>query len=231
MFFGLFFSLVTVFPTGDRNGADVTKYQPIKLAAMEGLFESEKAAPLAIIGMPESKERKLLDPILVPDILSFLAYGNIDANVKGLNEYKTVLWPPVELTYYAYHVMVGLGTIFIAVLGVAALLLLLKRLEKARLVLWALMLLMPFPYIANEAGWTVSEVGRQPWIIYGLLKTADGASPTVAGGEVLFTLIGFLGMYFILGVLFIYLTLREIAVGPSPRRRMVVAPGASEAPA
>jgi cytochrome d ubiquinol oxidase subunit I len=231
VFFGLFFSLVTVFPTGDRNGADVTKYQPIKLAAMEGLFESEKAAPLAIIGMPESKERKLLDPILVPDILSFLAYGNIDANVKGLNEYKTVLWPPVELTYYAYHVMVGLGTIFIAVLGVAALLLLLKRLEKARLVLWALMLLMPFPYIANEAGWTVSEVGRQPWIIYGLLKTADGASPTVAGGEVLFTLIGFLGMYFILGVLFIYLTLREIAVGPSPRRRMVVAPGASEAPA
>ena len=231
VFFGLFFSLVTVFPTGDRNGADVTKYQPIKLAAMEGLFESEKAAPLAIIGMPESKERKLLDPILVPDILSFLAYDNIAANVKGLNEYKTVLWPPVELTYYAYHVMVGLGTIFIAVLGVAALLLLLKRLEKARLVLWALMLLMPFPYIANEAGWTVSEVGRQPWIIYGLLKTADGASPTVAGGEVLFTLIGFLGMYFILGVLFIYLTLREIAVGPSPRRRMVVAPGASEAPA
>ena len=122
VFFGLFFSLVTVFPTGDRNGADVTKYQPIKLAAMEGLFESEKAAPLAIIGMPESKERKLLDPILVPDILSFLAYGNIDANVKGLNEYKTVLWPPVELTYYAYHVMVGLGTIFIAVLGVACLL-------------------------------------------------------------------------------------------------------------
>ena len=227
--FALVFSLVTIFPTGDRNGSDVTRYQPVKLAAMEGLFRSEKDAPLAIIGMPEAKEHRLIDPILVPDILSFLAYGNIDANVKGLDEYKTVLWPPVELTYYAYHVMVGLGTIFIAVAGIAVLLLLLKRLEQARLVLWALMLLMPFPYIANEAGWTVSEVGRQPWIIYGLLKTADGASPTVAGGEVLFTLIGFLGMYFVLGVLFIYLTLREIGQGPAPRRRPASLPGATEA--
>jgi cytochrome d ubiquinol oxidase subunit I len=228
---GLVFSLVTVFPTGDRNGADVTQYQPIKLAAMEGLFESSTDAPLAIIGMPDTKMHKLIDPILVPDILSFLAYGNIGADVKGLNDYATVLWPPVELTYYAYHVMVGLGTIFITVMGVAALLLYLKRLERERIVLWALMLLMPFPYIANEAGWTVTEVGRQPWIIYGLLKTADAASPTVAGGEVMFTLIGFLGMYFLLGVLFIYLTLREIALGPQRRPRAVTTLGGVEAPA
>ena len=227
---GLVFSLVTVFPTGDRNGADVTEYQPIKLAAMEGLFESAKDAPLAIIGMPDTQTRKLIDPILVPDILSFLAYGNINANVKGLNDYATVLWPPVELTYYAYHVMVGLGTIFIALTALAALLLFLKRLERSRWVLWALMLLMPFPYIANEAGWTVTEVGRQPWIVYGLIKTADAASPTVAAGEVVFTLLGFLGMYFVLGVLFIYLTLREIALGPEPRRRLTVVPGV-EAPA
>ena len=79
------------------------------------------------------------------------------------------------------------------------------------------MLLMPFPYIANEAGWVVSEVGRQPWIIYGLMRTARGVSPTVAGGEAVFTLIGFAGMYFLLGVLFLYLVLREIALGPTVR--------------
>ena len=229
--FALVFSVVTVFPTGDRNGADVTQYQPIKLAAMEGLFDSARGAPLAIIGMPDTHNHTLIDPILVPDILSFLAYGNFHADVKGLRDYDTVLWPPVELTYYAYHVMVGLGTIFIGIMALAALLLYLKRLEQTRIVLWALMLLMPFPYIANEAGWTVTEVGRQPWIIYGVLKTSDAASPTVAGGEVVFTLIGFLGMYFVLGVLFIYLTLREIAAGPAPRRRPPALPVTSEAPA
>ena len=208
------FSILVIFPSGDRNSADVTAYQPIKLAAMEGLFESTTGAPLAIIGMPDSHTRSLIDPIFVPDILSFLAYGNFQANVKGLNAYAAGLEPPVELTYYAYHVMVGLGTIFVAIATLAALYLWRKRLFDARWILWLLMLAMPFPYIANEAGWVVSEVGRQPWIIYGVMRTAAGVSPTVANGEAVFTLIGFAGMYFLLGVLFLYLVLREIAVGP-----------------
>lgn len=123
--------------------------------------------------------------------------------------------PPVELTYYAYHIMVGLGTIFVAVAGVATLLLLFGRLFTARPVLWALMLAMPFPYIANESGWVVTEVGRQPWIVYGLMRTSAGASANVAAGETIFTLIGFLGIYCLLGFLFLYLTLREIAHGPA----------------
>ncbi len=210
------FSVLAIFPTGDRNGADVTEYQPVKLAAMEGLFESTRGAPLAIIGMPDIPNKRLIDPIFVPDLLSFLAYGNFNADVKGLNAYAAAIQPPVELTYYAYHVMVGLGTIFLAVSGVAVLLLLYRaRLYTARWMLWALMLMMPFPYIANEAGWVVSEVGRQPWIVYGLMKTSDATSPTVAAGETIFTLIGFLGMYFILGLLLVYLTLREIDAGPA----------------
>jgi cytochrome d ubiquinol oxidase subunit I len=214
----LVFSLLAIFPTGDRNSADITAYQPVKLAAMEGLFDTTNGAPLAIIGMPDTKSRTLIDPILVPDVLSFLAYGNFNANVKGLKEYATELWPPVELTYYAYHIMVGLGTIFVAVAGLAALLLVWgKRLFATPLMLWALMLIMPFPYIANEAGWMTTEVGRQPWIIYGLMKTSEGMSPNVVTGETLFTLIGFCGMYFVLGVLFIYLVLREIAYGPGGR--------------
>jgi cytochrome bd ubiquinol oxidase subunit I len=211
---GLSFALLAIFPTGDRNGRDVTTYQPIKLAAMEGLFASTRGAPLAIIGMPDIGRRNLIDPIFVPDFLSFLAYGNFRANVNGLDAYARELWPPVELTYYAYHVMVGLGTIFAAVAAIAVLLLALGRLWAARWMLWILMLLMPFPYIANEAGWTAAEVGRQPWIIYGLMQTAQGSSPTVVSGETVFTLIGFAGMYFLLGVLFLYLILREIGLGP-----------------
>jgi cytochrome d ubiquinol oxidase subunit I len=211
---GFIFCMLAMFPTGDRNGADVTAAQPVKLAAMEGLFESAPGAPLAIIGMPDSSTRTLIDPIYVPSMLSFLAYGNFNANVDGLEKYARALWPPVELTYYAYHIMVGLGTIFAAVLGIATLLLLWGgRLYRAPAVLWVLMLLMPFPYIANEAGWTVSEVGRQPWIVYGVMRTADGSSPTVASGETLFTLIGFAGMYFLLGVLFLFLVLRQLDEG------------------
>jgi cytochrome bd ubiquinol oxidase subunit I len=208
-------SALIVFPTGDRNGSDVTIYQPVKLAAMEGLFQSTRGAALAIIGMPNVPDRELIDPIVVPDLLSFLAYGNFRANVDGLTSYATELWPPVELTYYAYHVMVGLGTIFVAVAAGAALLLWREHLYRMPLALWVLLLVMPFPYVASEAGWIVAEVGRQPWVIYGLMKTAAGVSPNVVAGETVFTLIGFAGMYVLLGVLFVLLTLRTIGIGPA----------------
>jgi cytochrome bd ubiquinol oxidase subunit I len=211
----LVFSMLSVFPTGDQNGKDVSEFQPVKLAAMEGLFENRTGAPLAIIGMPDVRNQTLIDPVLVPDVLSFLAYGNMNANVKGLRAYARPLWPPMELTYYAYHVMVGLGTLFAGIAVLAAFFLWRKRLFTMRWLLWILMLAMPFPYIANEAGWIVTEVGRQPWIIYGLMRTSDATSPTVVTGETIFTLIGFAGMYFILGLLFIYLVLREIGQGPS----------------
>jgi cytochrome bd ubiquinol oxidase subunit I len=210
----LVFAMFAIFPSGDRNGRYVTAYQPVKLAAMEGLFTTEREAPLAIIGMPDTSGRRLIDPIFMPDFLSFLAYGNFRANVNGLDAYARDLWPPVELTYYAYHVMVGLGTILVTVAALAVVLLFFGGLWSARWLLWILMLLMPFPYIANEAGWITTEVGRQPWIIYGLMRTAQAGSPTVAGGETLFTLIGFAGMYFLLGVLFLLLVLREIGTGP-----------------
>lgn len=211
---GIFASIIVVFPTGDRNSADVTHYQPAKLAAMEGLFKSARGAPLAILGMPDTQHDTLIDPLYVPDVLSFLAYGNFRANVSGLSTYPKDERPPVELTYYAYHVMVGLGTIFGGIMGVAALLLMLRRLAGSRWMLWILMLAMPFPYIANEAGWMVTEIGRQPWIVYGLMRTAAATSPTVVAGETVFTTIGFAGMYFLLGVLFLLLILREIAHGP-----------------
>jgi cytochrome bd ubiquinol oxidase subunit I len=211
---GLVFAILAIFPTGDRNGKSVATFQPEKLAAMEGLFTTARGAPIAIVGMPDTARKYLIDPIFVPDFLSFLTYGSFTANVRGLNAYARKFWPPVELTYYAYHVMVGLGTIFVAVMAVAVALLAMRKLWRARAMLWILMLVMPFPYIANEAGWIVTEVGRQPWIIYGIMQTASGNSPTVNPGETIFTLIGFSGMYFLLGVLFLYLVLREIGIGP-----------------
>lgn len=208
------FSALTVFPTGDRNSANVTAYQPIKLAAMEGLFRSEKGAPLAILGMPDTQAQRLLDPLEVPDILSFLAYGNFRANVAGLAAYPHSLWPPVALTYYAYHVMVGLGTAFFAIGALGILLLWRDAITRTPLFWWIVLLTMPFPLIANEAGWVTAEVGRQPWIVYGLMRTSAGISPTVVAGEAIFTLIGFAGVYMLLGLLYLFVTFREVQSGP-----------------
>jgi cytochrome bd ubiquinol oxidase subunit I len=112
--------------------------------------------------------------------------------------------------------MAGLGTLFIATMGIAALLAWRGRLVRNRAMLWVLMLAFPFPYIANTAGWLTAELGRQPWVVFGLMRTAAGASPMVHSGTALFTLIGFAGIYFVLGVLFLYLVGREIAHGPRP---------------
>ncbi len=222
---GAIFSLTQAFPTGDMGSKNVARSQPVKLAAMEGLFASEAGAPLAILGMPDVENARLIDPIFVPEALSFLAYGQRRAEVAGLVAYPRSLWPPVELTYYGYHIMVGLGTIFIAIMFVGVLLLRGARLYRARWYLWILMLSLPFPYIANETGWMVAEVGRQPWLVQGLLRTSDGTSTNVAAGETIFTLLGFAGIYLALGLLFLLLAGRLIARGPGPEQPR--APGAA----
>src|SRR3989442_1472017 len=122
--------------------------------------------------------------------------------------------PALPLLYFAYHVMVGLGTIFIAVLGLAAWRLRGGRLYASRGLLWALMLMLPFPSIANTAGWLTAELGRQPWLVLGLMRTQEGSSPSVSAGNALFTLIGFMGMYTVLSILFLVLVYREIEHGP-----------------
>jgi len=192
----------------------VTRYQPIKMAAMEGLFETQEGAPLAIIGMPDTERGELLDPIYVPRALSYLAYGDFRAKVIGLNDYPKDLHPPVEIVYYAYHIMVGLGTIFIAVLAGATLLLWRRRLFGSRACLWVLMLAVPFPYIANQAGWMVAEMGRQPWVVYGVQRTAEATSTNVSAGMTIFTVLGFMGLYTVMAILYLFLCARIIDRGP-----------------
>jgi cytochrome d ubiquinol oxidase subunit I len=212
---GLPACILVAFPTGDRQGKLVAEHQPATLAAMEGLFESGPNAELAIIGQPDVKNRKLENPIVVPGALSFLVYGTFGSNVKGLNDFPEKEWPGnVELLYYCYHIMVGLGTIFVLVMAVAAFLLWRNKLHQSRKVLWVLMLSVPFPYIATTAGWWTAELGRQPWVVYGLLRTAGGGSPQVNAGNVVFTTLGFAGLYLVLGILFLYQVLRELNRGP-----------------
>jgi len=215
---GLLFSLVSLFPTGAKHGENIARFQPIKMAAMEGLFETQEGAPLAIIGMPDSEKGVLLDPIYVPRVLSYLAYGDFRAKVVGLNDFPADARPPVELVYYAYHMMVGLGTIFIAIMAVGVFLLARRRLTTTRGYLWLLMLAMPFPYIANHAGWMVAEVGRQPWIAYGLQRTVDATSTNVSEGMTMFTLLGFMGLYALIGLFYVFLFIRIVEAGPETAR-------------
>ena len=194
----------------------IAQHQPVTLAAMEGLFESQPGAPLALIGQPNASERKIDNPILIPNALSFLTYRAWKAEVKGLNAFPEDQWPTnIELLYFSYHIMVGLGTVFIAVMVIAAFLLWRGKLFGSRWMLWILMLSLPFPYIANTAGWMTAEIGRQPWLVYSLMRTADGYSKMVSAGNGLFTLLGFMGMYTVLSIFFLFLVRREIEHGPS----------------
>lgn len=212
---GLLFSLTSLFPTGSFHAERVSRLQPAKTAAIEGLFETQRGAPMAIIGMPDTDAKRLLDPILIPDALSYLMYGTASAPVTGLNDIPPDEQPPVELVYYAYHIMVGLGTIFIALFVLSALALWRGTLFTSKALLWALMLAMPFPYIANEAGWVVAEVGRQPWVVYGLLRTTAATSTNVSGGMTIFTLLGFMGLYLLVGALYTLVFLRIVHQGPN----------------
>jgi cytochrome d ubiquinol oxidase subunit I len=214
---GLLASLLVAFPTGDRQGKLVAAHQPAALAAMEGRWNSGTWAEINFIGQPDVPNRRLDNPLRMPGILSFIAYGAFDSNVKGLSEFPPDQWPPnIELLYYSFHIMVGLGTIFIALMALAAFQLWRGALAKSRWLLWVLLLAFPFPYIATTAGWMTAELGRQPWLLHGLLRTRDGTSHLVHSGETVFTSLGFAGLFVILGFLFVYLIMREIAHGPVP---------------
>jgi cytochrome d ubiquinol oxidase subunit I len=212
---GMISTFLMAFPTGDGQGKNIAWGQPPTLAAMEGLFDTERGAPLALIGQPDMEKRRLDNPLTIPRALSFLTYQRWGAEVKGLNQFRPERLPDnIPLLYYSYHIMVGLGTILIGVMALATLSLWRGKLYGARPVLWLLMLMLPFPYIATTAGWITAEVGRQPWLIYGIMRTPEGVSPHISAGNALFTLIGFMGIYTVLAILFLFLVRREIEEGP-----------------
>ena len=212
---GLISCVTQIFPTGDLHGRYIARHQPAAVAGMEGLFNTQRGAGIVLIGQPNEEKQTIDNPLVVNDVLSFLIYGTTEAEVKGLDQFPRDQWPePLPLLFYSYHIMAGLGTYFVLLMVVAGFLLWRGKLFQARWALWPLLLSFPLPYIANTAGWMTAEIGRQPWVVYGLIRTSEGYSKYVSAGNGLFTLLGFMGIYTVLSILFIILVYQIILKGP-----------------
>jgi cytochrome bd ubiquinol oxidase subunit I len=214
---GLIASAFQIFPSGDLHGRYMAQNQPATTAAMEGLFETRPGAPMVIMGQPDVDRRRIDNPLAVNKALSFLIYGTTTAQVTGLDRIPQDQWPTnIPLLFFSYHVMAGLGTIFVAIMVAAGVQLWRGQLFRTRWLLWVLMLAAPFPYIANTAGWMTAEMGRQPWLVYGQMRVQDGFSINVSAGNALFTLLGFMGLYALLSLFLLFLFRRQIERGPVP---------------
>lgn len=201
---------------GSLSGEYVAKYQPLKLAIMEAKWENEKFASEPIIAFIDQENLTNVVEIGIPGLLSLLAYRNLEAEVKGIKQLieehniKKDELPNVPLVFWSFRIMVGLGFLFV-IIGILSIILR-KNIEKFKLFLWSVIFLIPTPIIANWAGWIVAEHGRQPWTIYGLLKTKDSVS-SLSTPEVTFTLFAFVGIYLILLILWIFITIKIISKG------------------
>jgi cytochrome bd ubiquinol oxidase subunit I len=210
---GLISSLVVVI-TGDLHAVHVTQTQPAKLAAMESHWETQTQAPIVLFAIPdEANERNQIEIGKLPGVLSFLGHHDFNASITGLKDIPRDERPPVLPTFVSFRTMVALGTLFplLTIIG----LFLKKRLLESRWYLWIMLCAIPLPYLAMEMGWVLAEVGRQPWIVYGLLKTAHAASP-VAEVQVMTTLVGFILVYGLLGIAGFFLIANFAKKGPLP---------------
>jgi cytochrome d ubiquinol oxidase subunit I len=215
-----FVAAVLQLPLGHYHAVQVAETQPEKLAAFEGLFETQKEAPLLIFGIPDAEERTVHAAIQVPGLLSFLVSFDSQTEVKGLNDYPEEEWPPLGLTFYSFHLMFILGLYFIGLTALGMLMLWRKKLFGSRFYMTLAFFSLPLPLLANELGWIAAEVGRQPWIVYRLMKTSDSISVTVPAGQVLFSLLMFSAIYLLLGALWIFLLRREVKKGPETEKEV-----------
>jgi cytochrome d ubiquinol oxidase subunit I len=200
--------------SGDLSARAVATYQPAKLAAMESHFETGRRVPLVVGGWPDMEARETRYAIRIPGGLSFLAHHDLNAEVKGLDQVPRADWPNVPIVHAAFQVMVGLGT-FMALVGAWAGLRAFRRRDlcASTWFLRALALAAPMGFIAIEAGWTVTEVGRQPWIVYGVLRTAEAVTPMPG---LIVPFLGFTVLYCFLGVIVAWLLYRQIHRSPRP---------------
>jgi len=209
--FALIFSIV-VAAQGHLHGNEVAAIQPAKLAAMESHWHTQKNAPMYLLTIPDpANERNSVEAIGIPGLLSMLAFNNPNAEVKGLLDFKPEDRPPVTITFWSFRIMVILGTLFpiLAFFGWWKSNKLTEYPAYLRAMIWAL----PLPYIAIQAGWAVAEVGRQPWIVHGLMRTKDAVSP-VDPSQVAISLAAFIVVYAFLGIIDIYLLVKYAKQGP-----------------
>jgi cytochrome d ubiquinol oxidase subunit I len=210
-----FVSTVLVFATGDRHAKQVARTQPAKFAAMEGLYTTTPGAPLILFALPPQQQGRRPGPeLIITNLTSFLAFGNFQAPVQGLNEFPREHWPPVTMTFLSFHNMVILGNAMALVSLAGVILLWRGRIEEARwwqrLMVWSVAL----PPIAIQLGWITAEVGRQPWIVYGVLTTRESVSRVVGAPQLVFSIVLFSVIYLLLGGLWVYLMRKEILHGP-----------------
>jgi len=204
-------------PLGHYHAVQVANTQPEKLAAIEGLYETQTNAPLVLFGIPDNEAGTVNYAVEIPGMLSFLAYGDINAEVKGLNDFPEDERPPVTATFHSFHFMVALGHWFIILPIIGLLLLRRGKIEKHRLFLTAALWSIPLPVIANELGWIAAEVGRQPWIVYRVMRTAAASSKdVVTSGEVLTDMILLSVIYIGIFAAWVYAIRRIMHKGPQP---------------
>ncbi len=213
---GLIASVMALFPSGHHHAVQVAQTQPEKLAAMEGIIHGQNGAPLTLFGIPSEDPPRLSHAISVPGALSWLVSGDADAHVAGIEDLREAghPTPPFVLTFLSFHLMVWLGFFFIALTALGVFLLVRRKLHGARWYLRLLLWSIPLPLVACEVGWIVAEVGRQPWVVYRVLKTADAFSTNVGGGEILFSICMFGLIYLFLGALYVFLLVKQINQGP-----------------
>ncbi|MBK8048236.1 MAG: cytochrome ubiquinol oxidase subunit I [Anaerolineales bacterium] len=210
------FGFLQLFYFGANQAVEVTNHQPVKLAAMEGLWEDTSCAPLYLVGWV-NEAAQTTTGISIPCLLSILSYGNPNATVTGLTSFASDTWAPINLVFQVYHIMINLGFLFplIGMLGV--LFFYWKRkLWTSRWVLWIFVLSIFLTELATQTGWWTAEFGRQPWIVWNLLRTADAVSPVLQGNQVLVSAGMFIALYILLFTLFIYLLNEKIQHGPEP---------------
>ncbi len=199
--------------SGDKAARTVVEYQPAKLAAMEGLFKTQARAPFSLLGFPNMEKEETVG-LKIPGLLSILSYHKLDAVVTGLEEFPKEDWPPVRATFATYRIMLGMWALMFATVVLGWIFWKRLREGRARWLLWVMVFSIGFPMLANEAGWFTAEMGRQPWIVYNLLRTSEGLSSVVSAGQVLGSIIMFLVLYSTMLFLFLYLLDRKIKHGP-----------------
>ncbi len=206
------------FVSGHMHSVRVAHTQPEKMAAFEALWITQKGAPLALFGIPDAEKKKTYLEISLPKMLSFLIAFDSEYEVKGLDAFPIDEEPPVFLSYTAYHIMIILGSLY-ALISLAGVILLLKnRLFHASWYQRLLLYSIPLPLIANETGWVAAEVGRQPWVVYHLMKTSEGASPVVPAWQILLTIILFTVIYLLLFTVFMKLLIKLLDQGPETQQ-------------
>lgn len=214
--FGLVSSLVLL-GIGDSEASNVAKTQPAKFAAMECVWQTEKPAAYNLLIVPDEKEEKnIVEACRIPGLLSLMAFHNLDAEVKGLKDFPKEDRPPVLPVFLSFRIMVGLGMLFILLSFIAVILSGKDILERNVWFLRVMVYAIPLPYIAVQLGWVLTELGRQPWIVYGMLKTSAGLSTSLSLSQVVSSLIGFTLIYGLLAIVDIYLLVKYARQGPEP---------------